>query len=106
MARTITGTLVDPEGTGLSGVSIKFQSIRNNTSGVPIGSSETFDTDASGDYSQSIEEGIYNVSLISGSTTTNLGKATVVDGDSVDLMTLLNASETVDPNIIIDGGTY
>jgi hypothetical protein len=106
MARTIAGTLVDPEGTGLDSVNIKFQSIRNNLSGVPIGSVEQFDTDASGNYSQSIEEGIYNVSIVNGTVTTNLGKVTVVDGDAIDLMELLNTNYIVDPNIIVDGGTF
>ena len=106
MARTIAGTLVDPEGTGLDSVNIKFQSIRNNLSGVPIGSIEQFATDASGNYSQSIEEGVYNVSLVNGTSTTNLGRVTVVDGDPVDIMTLLNAVHVVAPNIIIDGGTF
>ena len=96
MARTIAGTLVDPEGTGLDSVNIKFQSIRNNLSGVPIGSVEQFDTDASGNYSQSIEEGIYNVSIVNGAATTNLGKVTVVDGDAIDLMELLNTNYIVD----------
>lgn len=99
MSRTVTGTLLLPNGQPMANARIFFTAKRTEAVSIVEGVNAFFDTDNDGDYSQVIVDGWYSVSIewqadAAGSTVRRrqLGNAVVEAGASTTLEALIIAS--------------
>lgn len=106
MSRTVTGTLLLPNGQPMANARIFFTAKRTEAVSIVEGVNTFFSTGSNGAYSQSIVNGWYSVSIewdadIAGSTVRRwkLGDAFVEDGAATTLEALLIASN---PDVSVD----
>ena len=99
MSRTVTGTLLLPNGQPMANARIFFTAKRTEAVSIVEGVNAFFDTDNDGDYSQVIVDGWYSVSIewqadAAGATVRRwqLGNAVVAAGASTTLEALIIAS--------------
>lgn len=101
MARTIAGTLNVPDTGPLANAEIFFVAKRNEATKILQGVSSVITTNGSGDYSQSIEDGYYAVSLRFDDGSGNqlhryaLGEVFIQTGDAITLNALLATNDSI-----------
>lgn len=98
MARLLTGTLFLPDGSPLANATIYLTSKRNEIAGILKGLDGAFTTNSGGQYTQSVHEGFYQVSVshpLAGNSSRrwNLGNIQVNAGAATSINELLQFSE-------------
>lgn len=106
MARTLAGTLNVPDTGPLANAEIYFVAKRNEATKILQGVSSVITTDSSGEYSQSIEDGYYAISIRYDDGSGNqlhrypLGEVFVESGSEITLNALLAVNDAaVDPTV-------
>jgi len=109
MSRTISGSLLQPGGTGDQGtLNLTAKYNTPGSSGVPAGAELDITVAADGSYSDAVELGTYVVNFTpTGGTARRLGVASIDDGAASDILTLIDASASPRSSLlgIAYGGT-